>query len=183
MIRLRQGYGGRIAERALLRQGYGGRVGGQEPGGSAGFTLIEMIVVVFLLAIAMLGILSVFDASARINKNEQDVAEAQGAVRYGIFQMTRAIRMAGSGGLFVTQAVLNHKDPAPAMAGITVVNSVEDNSYDNVEDGTKVTPLTGPAIKVRPGTDMIEIRGVINSPLVGFDQASGCQPCDPLQGC
>src|SRR6266851_2780226 len=136
MIRLRQGYGGRIAERALLRQGYGGRVGGQEPGGSAGFTLIEMIVVVFLLAIAMLGILSVFDASARINKNEQDVAEAQGAVRYGIFQMTRAIRMAGSGGLFVTQAVLNHADPD--LPGITVKNST---SYDNVKDGTTVTSL------------------------------------------
>ena len=172
MTPLRQGF----AERALLRQGFGE----QEPGGSAGFTLIEMIVVVFLLAIAMLGILSVFDASARINKNEQDVAEAQGAVRYGIFQMTRAIRMAGSGGLYVTQAVLNHRDPD--LAGIAVVNSVEDNSYDNVEDDTKVTSLNGD-IRVRPGTDMIEIRGVINSPLVGFDQASGCQPCDPLQGC
>ena len=66
-----------------------------------------MIVVVFLLAIAMLGILAVFDASARINKSEQDVADAQGAVRYGIYQMTRAIRMAGAGGLYVTQAVLN----------------------------------------------------------------------------
>ena len=83
-----------------------------------GFTLIEMIVVVLLLAIAMLGILAVFDASARINKSEQDVADAQGAVRYGVYQMTRAIRMAGSGGLFVTQAVLNRPDPH--LPGITV---------------------------------------------------------------
>ena len=50
-----------------------------------------------LLAIAMLGLLAVFDASARINKNETDVADAQGAVRYGIYQMTRVIRMAGAG--------------------------------------------------------------------------------------
>ena len=76
----------------------------------SGFTLIEMIVVTLLLAIAMLGLLAVFDASARINKNETDVADAQGAVRYGVYQMTRVIRMAGSGGLFVTQAVLNHAD-------------------------------------------------------------------------
>jgi prepilin-type N-terminal cleavage/methylation domain-containing protein len=47
-----------------------------------GFTLVEMIVVTFLLLIAMLGLLAV-DASARINK-ETDVADAQGAVRYGI---------------------------------------------------------------------------------------------------
>jgi prepilin-type N-terminal cleavage/methylation domain-containing protein len=150
-----------------------------------GFTLVEMIVVVFLLALAMLGLLSVFDASARINKSESDVADAQGAVRYGIYSMTRAIRMAGSGGLFVTQAVLNHADPQ--LAGITVVNSHGANSYDNVETGTTVTPLTGDPIPVRPGTDMIEIRGVINSPLIGFDLATGCNgaatPCDPATGC
>src|SRR5262249_14032066 len=145
-----------------------------------GFSLVEMIVVVFLLALAMLGILSVFDASARINKNEQDIADAQGAVRYGIYTMTRAIRMAGAGGLFVTQAVLNHKDPQ--LPGINVVNSNGDNSYDNIEAGTTVSPLTGDAIPVRPGTDMIEVRGVINSPLLGFDPLTGCEPCT-TEGC
>ena len=140
-----------------------------------GFTLIEVIVVVFLLAVAMFGILSVFDASARISKTEQGIAGAQGAVRYGISWMTRAIRMAGAGGLPVTQAVLNHRDPQ--LPGIDVVNSVEADSYDNVEGGTSVTPLTGPSIPVRPGTDMIEIRGVIHSPLLGFDLQTGCEPC------
>jgi len=121
-----------------------------------GFSLVEMIVVVFLLALAMIGLLSVFDASARINKSEQDVADAQGAVRYGIHTMTRAIRMAGSGGLFVTQAVLNASDPQlDALGGIHVVNISHPNSYDNVQDGTTVTNLTGTAIAVRPGTDMI----------------------------
>jgi hypothetical protein len=147
-----------------------------------------MIVVVFLLALAMLGLLSVFDASARINKSESDVADAQGAVRYGVYSMTRAIRMAGSGGLYVTQAVLNHADPSPGLPGITVTNSADPNSYDNVEDPTTVTPLTGDPIKVRPGTDMIEVRGVINSPLIGFDLSTGCTPdistpCDPATGC
>ncbi len=143
-----------------------------------GFSLVEMIIVVFLLALAMLGILSVFDASARINKSESDIADAQGAVRYGIYSMTRAIRMAGSGGLYVTQAVLNHRDPQ--LPGVAVVNGVDDNSYDNVEAGTKVTSLTGD-LDVRPGTDMIEIRGVINSPLIGFDLSTGCAPCNPVR--
>jgi prepilin-type N-terminal cleavage/methylation domain-containing protein len=141
----------------------------------AGFTLIEMIVVVLLLSIAMLGILAVFDASARINKSEQDVADAQGYVRYGVYRMTRAIRMAGSGGLFVTQAVLNHRDPQ--LGGIALVNSVDAESFDNVETGTSVTDLSGTAFPVKPGTDMIEIRGVLDSPLVSFDDdaANGCQ--------
>jgi hypothetical protein len=30
---------------------------------------------------------------------------------------------------------------------------------------------------------MIEIRGVINSPLLGFDLATGCEPCSPVSGC
>ncbi len=150
-----------------------------------GFSFIEMIVVVALLAFAMLGILAVFDASARINKNEQQLADAQGSVRYGIYQMTRAVRMAGSGGLYVTQAVLNHKDPQ--LAGINVTNSAEANSYDNVETGTTVTGLTaGETHPVRPGTDMIEIRGVINSPMVSFDETNqaagnGCGPCTATQ--
>ncbi len=141
-----------------------------------GFTLIEMIIVVFLLAIAMLGILAVFDASARINKSEQEVADAQGAVRYGIYQMTRAVRMAGSGGLFVTQAVLNAADPQ--LGG--VVEGTAGRGYDNVLNAT-VTDLNGNLLPVRDGTDMIEVRGVINSPLLGFDldrAASGCGTCN-----
>jgi prepilin-type N-terminal cleavage/methylation domain-containing protein len=135
-----------------------------------GYTLVEMIVVSALLLIAMLGLLAVFDASARINKSETDVADAQGNVRYGIYQMTRVIRMAGAGGLFVTQAVLNAK--GNGMSGITIAGG---NSYNNVASGTKIhDSVTGTDILVRPGTDMIEIRGVIQSPLLGFDHQSGC---------
>src|SRR5499433_442409 len=116
---------------------------------ASGFTLVEMIVVTLLLLIAMVGLLAVFDASARINKNETDVADAQGAVRYGIYQMTRAIRMAGTGGLYVTEAVLNEK-PSGAT-GITIGSG---NSYNNVPTSTKITDsITGTDIVVREGTD------------------------------
>jgi prepilin-type N-terminal cleavage/methylation domain-containing protein len=151
--------------------GFSPRVGARGSRASErGYTLAEMIVVTALLLIAMLGLLAVFDASARINKSETDVADAQGAVRYGIYQMTRVIRMAGAGGLYVTQAVLNAK--GAGMTGITIGAG---NSYNNVPAGTKIKEaVTGAFISVRPGTDMIEIRGVIQSPLLGFDHQSGC---------
>jgi len=136
----------------------------------SGFTLVEMIVVTLLLMIAMVGLLAVFDASARINKNETDVADAQGSVRYGIYQMTRAIRMAGVGGLYVTEAVLNHADIA--LPGILPNGA----SYDNVA-GMTVTDVHGTNWAVRNGTDMIEVRGVLFSPLLAFDEQSGCAPC------
>src|SRR5262245_17321497 len=142
----------------------------------SGFTLVEMIVVTMLLLVAMLGLLAVFDASARINKNETDVADAQGAVRYGLYQMTRVIRMAGTGGLYVTQAVLNHNDVG--LPGITPPGA----SYDNVTAGVAVAQTGGgPAIAVKQGTDMIEIRGVILSPLLGFDLQTGCGGCTGVQ--
>jgi hypothetical protein len=81
--------------------------------------------------------------------------------------------MAGSGGLYVTQAVLNKGDKQ--LTGIIP----KDVDYDNVPEGTQVISLNG-NISVRPGTDMIEIRGVINSPLIGFDLATGCAPCNPV---
>jgi prepilin-type N-terminal cleavage/methylation domain-containing protein len=136
-----------------------------------GFSLVEILVVVLLLAIAMLGILAVFDASARINKSEQDVADAQGAVRYGIYQMTREVRMAGSGGLYLTQAVLNHPDPG--LPGITIGSA---NGYDNVTNSS-VTDVSGTPHPVKDGTDLIEVRGVLLSPLLSFDLSTGCGTC------
>jgi prepilin-type N-terminal cleavage/methylation domain-containing protein len=145
----------------------------------SGFTLIEMIVVTLLLSIAMVGLLAVFDASARINKNESEVADAQGAVRYGIYNMTRIIRMAGSGGLFVTQAVLNRADPQ--MTGMAIGGG---GSYDNIANGSTITNLAGTPIPIRRGTDAIEVRGVILSPLLAFDKRTGCSPCSALgAGC
>ena len=141
----------------------------------SGFTLVEMIVVTMLLAIAMVGLLAVFDASARINKNETDVADAQGAVRYGLYQMTRAIRMAGAGGLYVTQAVLNHNDRG--LTGIAPAGA----SYDNTTGVTVTDTTAGKTYAVREGTDIIEIRGVILSPLIGFDQQTGCNGCTGSQ--
>ena len=39
----------------------------------------------------------------------------------------------------------------------------------------------GNTYTVRPGTDMIEVRGVILSPLLGFDQQTGCNGCTGTQ--
>ena len=81
---------------------------------AGGFTLVEMIVVTLLLLDRDAG------AARRLRRERPHQQERDGrgrragAVRYGIYQMTRAIRMAGAGGLYVTQAVLNHDDPRAA---------------------------------------------------------------------
>ena len=136
---------------------------------SRGFSLVELLVAMLLLSIAMLGVLAVFDASDRINKSEQDVADAQGAVRYGVYQMTRAIRMAGAGRRLRDPGGL---EPRPIRS---LPASPSARATDTTTStGASVTDTSGTSHPVRPGTDMIEVRGVLISPLVSLRSSTGC---------
>ncbi len=139
--------------------------------GGGGFTLLEVVVVALVGGLLFMGVLSLLDSGARLNKEEIGVADAQASVRYGLARVVRAVRVAGAGGLFVTQAILTRPDPD--LGGVI---APPDDDYDNVMGGT-VLDLSGKSLPVRPGTDMLEIRGVILSPLVGFDGGSGCGSC------
>jgi hypothetical protein len=138
----------------------------------AGVTLVETLIAVLLSSMLVLAALSLWDSAGRLNKSEIEVADAQENVRFGLHQMVRAVRMAGAGGLFVSQAVLLRPDP-----GLPGVAASGDGDYDNVVTAA-VTDLAGRSVPVRPGTDVLEVRGVLFSPLLGFDAASGCGPCN-----
>ena len=119
-----------------------------------------------------LAALAIWDSAGRLDKNEIDVADAQGNLRFGLQQISRAVRAAGAGGLFVAQAVLLGADP-----DLPGVSAPPDGDYDNVVGGA-VTDLSGKNVPVRPGTDLLEVRGAIFSPLLGFDGTGGCAPCN-----
>lgn len=138
---------------------------------SSGYLLVEAVVAALLFAALLLAGLALWDSASRLNKSEIDVADAQGGVRYGLRQVGRVVAMAGAGGLFVTQAVLVRPDPQ--LPGIAVP---ADGDYDNVVGGT-ITDRNGRAVPVRPGTDVVELRGVFFSPLLAFDGATGCGAC------
>lgn len=138
---------------------------------AAGFLLAEAIVATLLFAALLIAGLSLWDSASRLNRSGIDIADAQGGLRYGLRQVGRVLGMAGSGGLFVTQAVLVRPDPA--LPGIA---APPDGDYDNVVGGT-VTDRSGRDVPVRPGTDVIEVRGVFFSPLLAFDGETGCRAC------
>ena len=139
---------------------------------AAGVTLVEALFVVLLSSMLFLGGLALWDSAGRIDKSEIDVADAQGNLRYGLHQVTRVLRTAGAGGLFLAQAVVLRPDPD--LPGVT---APPDGDYDNVVGGT-VTDLSGRAVPVRPGTDLLEVRGALFSPLLGFDGTTGCGSCN-----
>jgi hypothetical protein len=138
----------------------------------AGLTLVEVLFVVLLSSILFLAALAIWDSAGRLDKNEIDVADAQGNLRFGLGQISRAVRAAGAGGLFVAQAVSLRPDP-----DLPGVSAPPDDDYNNVVGGS-VTNLAGESVPVRPGTDILEVRGAIFSPLVGLDATSGCGPCN-----
>lgn len=139
---------------------------------AGGVTLVETLIAVGLASSLLLAALSLWDSATRLNKREIEIADAQDNARYGLRQVARAVRMAGAGGLFVSQAVLLRPDPG--LPGVAISGK---GDYDNVAAGS-VTDLAGHDVPVRPGTDVIEVRGVLFSPLLGFDGTSGCGPCN-----
>ena len=64
-----------------------------------GFTLIEMLVVIALLAIIMIGLLNLLDTSSKISVVETELADTQENVRFAAYHLMRTARMMGSAAL------------------------------------------------------------------------------------
>ena len=129
-----------------------------------GFSLLEMIVATWIFTIVIVAVLTVFEGAGRFNKASLQTAELQQSLRGSLREIERTVRMAGVGGLPVTQAVL-------------AADPVTGTSYNNVAAGYTVTDwATGRQLPVRRGTDVIEVRGVIRTRLFALTSA-GCYPC------
>src|SRR5499433_1367246 len=107
----------------------------------AGFTVIEAVVTMAVMAPVLLGLYSLLDSSNQITKQESNVAQAQQASRGGIYEVARMVRQARVGQLYYGNAVLP--------------------IYDNAPAGKTIKDLNGANHRIRQGTDVIEARGVI----------------------
>ncbi|HSP93734.1 MAG TPA: PilW family protein [Thermoanaerobaculia bacterium] len=106
-----------------------------------GFTLIEAVVALAVMAPVSLGLYSLLDSSNRLTKQESNVAQAQQSSRGGIYEVTRFIRQARVGQLYYGNAVLP--------------------IYDNAPSGKTVKDIGGTGHIIREGTDVVEVRGII----------------------
>ena len=131
---------------------------------SSGFSVIELGVATLIFSVVVVALLNLFDRAGKFNKSELQASEMQQSLRTALLEIERNVRMAGVGDLPVTQAIL-------------VADPVTGTSYNNVPAGFALSDWSGgPAHPVRPGTDVLEIRGVIRSPLFALTSA-GCFPC------
>src|SRR5450830_750238 len=117
-----------------------------------GFSLIELLVSLGIIALFFLAMVGVIHRSARMNKVENAVSDAQQNIRFATFQMVKNIRMARVGGLNYPNAII------PA--------------YNNTPINKTITDPSARNHPIRPGTDAIEVRGVLTSPLFAIDGSS-----------
>jgi type II secretory pathway pseudopilin PulG len=118
----------------------------------AGFTLLEMVIVLGLVLAVTATTLLLFDHSGKVARSQTFVAEMQDALRKGQHEMIRMARMAGRGGL-----------PLGTLPrGIAL--SVENNTPDTGDRAwIAVGDPTSPAVLA--GTDVLVVRGVIATPV------------------
>lgn len=122
---------------------------------SAGFTLIELMLALTLTVMVMVGVLTIFQTSARLARNQTQLADLQQNLRVALYDTQRYARMAGRGGLPTSLA------PNNPYLGKMLPNGAAIEIDNNVPTNTKIdgTVAAGPAVV--PGTDILTVRGVL----------------------
>src|SRR6266542_5873719 len=117
-----------------------------------GLTLIEALLAILVGVIALLGLYQLVDASNKLTKQQTEVADVQQSARIGVSELSRIIRQARVGGLYFGNAVL------------PIAN--------NIGGGTFYQDLSGASHFIRKGTDVIEVRGVLQGDKYILDETN-----------
>lgn len=130
------------------------------PGGQAGFSIVEMLVAAGVMALAILGILALFDLNRDLARTQVQVADLQQSVRVAQNEMIRDVRMAGRGGL--PRGVL------PQGIAVSVRNDVPaSGGGHHVAVGDTDSP------EVVAGSDVLTLRGVFSTPIYQVNPTAG----------
>ena len=127
---------------------------------AAGFSLVEMLVVLLVVSFLLAAIASLFDLSGRIARVQTQLADLQQSVRVAQYDMIRAVRMAGRGGL--------PRGQLPTGIALGVRNDIPASGND-----ARVAPSNGSSPLAVEGSDILMIRGVIDTPIYQVEPASG----------
>jgi len=125
----------------------------------AGFTLVEVLVALFVMAEMTLAILLLFDFSNKLSRVQTNIADMQQSLRVAQYDAVRLVRMTGRGGLPDTPLTAT---PANAQASATL-SSPAFAVRDNVPNGAVIGAAGSPTVV--QGTDVLTIRGVFSNPV------------------
>lgn len=130
----------------------------------SGFSLIELLIGMLIAIEILIAALTVFDVHNRMARIQMQVTDMQQSLRVAQYDMVRATRMAGRGGLPTGFAVDNVTLGVPWLRGLAV------EARDNVADGGDNQVALGTAEPVAvPGTDILSVRGCLSGLLFQMD--------------
>ncbi len=121
----------------------------------AGFTLMELVVSLIVLAEILVGALLLFDVNTKLARVQIQVTDMQQALRVSQHDMVRMSRMAGRGPFPL--------GGLPDGLAVGVVDTAPKDTTVAVGDPEGNSPI------VVENTDVLRIRGVISSPLYSVD--------------
>ncbi len=131
-----------------------------------GFTVAELLVALLILILVLVGVLALFDLNSRLARAQTQVADMQQSLRIAQYEMVRASRMAGRGGMpRGTLPVVLPPDRNQTGLAVAVRNDVPEDG--TIAEGDATSP------KVVPGTDVLIIRGVFATPIYQINPAAG----------
>ncbi len=139
----------------------------------AGFSLIELLVSVVIMAEILVGVAILFDSSNRLARSQTHVAELQQSLRVGQSEVVRFARMAGIGGLPITRLDLP-AEPTTANTDYDLLGAFPREGYavsvlNGAADGTLFNSSTGDSVELLEGSDVLILRGVFTTPMYYFD--------------
>ena len=143
----------------------------------SGFSLVELLVTIVIMAEVLVGLLILFDSSSRLARAQTHLAEIQQSLRVGQQEVVRYARLAGIGGLPITRINLptDPMDHTYDLDGAFPLSGIAVSVYNNVDEGTIVSVVNPDIIgdtstnNVVPGSDVLLVRGVLDTPLYYFD--------------
>ncbi len=133
----------------------------------SGFSLIELLVSIVIMAEILIGVAILYDSSSRLARAQTHVAELQQSLRVGQAEVVRFAKAAGIGGLPITRLVMPAGEPDAGSPDYDLPGAFPRGGYAvsvlNDYDGT----FGGD--QVLPGSDVLIVRGVFTTPLFYFD--------------
>lgn len=155
----------------------------RHPARCGGFTVAELTVTLFIVVLALLGLLALFDFNNRITRVQTHLATAQQNQRVAQQILVEALRLAGRG-YVPAQTVLPVRNINQATLGGPTGLAIE--VRNNVPNNTQIAVGQAGSPTVLPGTDVLIVRGVFTTPVYQLNYADdrffvlqGSPPFDP----
>lgn len=143
-----------------------------------GFTLIEMMIALFMTMIVMAAVVQVYRSSADSNRRLQGLAAIQDNARFAISTLQRTIQEAGYTGCMSTNMTVSNQLANPTSYPNDF--AVPMVGYESTGAGVWSQPLDASITLPLAGSDILTVRGAVGAPVNVLSGMTGLNGAVPI---